>query len=458
MYLEQIFVEGLGHASYLIASDTKEAAVVDARRDIDIYTRKALSHGFKIRYVLDTHVHNDFLSGARDLAESTGAEYVSSAEAGLDFPYRKVRDGDEIGIGEVKLKVLFTPGHTPEHVTYVGIDGARSNVPVMAFTGGDLLVGSVGRPDLLGRELGERLAPVLYDSLYTKILKLEDYVEVLPTHGGGSHCGKGIASTRTSTIGYERRFNPMLQQAGKDDFIRYLLSDSPGIPAYYDHMRPANKTARAPWRLPHPKPLSADEVKQLAGRGAVILDTRSDLSFGSAHLPGSLNIGLGSLLSTWVGWLIPNTSPLVLNLYADSDWDEVVITLARIGYDNVTGYLHGGISAWIEAGLPLQHDRQWSVHDLMQNLGNTELQVLDVRTDAEWATGHIKGAIHIKLEELSQSASALDPLRLVATVCGSGYRASTAASILRQIGFREVTRVIGGMTAWRAAAYPVTGD
>jgi hydroxyacylglutathione hydrolase len=286
VYLKQFFVEGLGHSSYLIGSDyTREAAVIDPRRDVDIYFEEAARAGLAVRYILETHVHNDFLSGARALAERCDAEHIASAEAGLRLPHRGVREGDEIRLGEVLIRVLFTPGHTPEHVTYVVIDTARAEEPVLVFTGGDLLVGSVGRTDLLGKELGEKLAPLLFDSLHQKILKLEDYVEVLPTHGAGSLCGKGIGKKLTSTIGYERRFNRALQIKNRDDFARYVLSGNPGIPTYYRRMRPANIRGPADWSLREPEPLSAEEVRHLAGHGAIVLDIRPAEIFCDGHVP-----------------------------------------------------------------------------------------------------------------------------------------------------------------------------
>ena len=457
MYLEQFFVEGLGHASYLLGSDeTREAAVVDPRRDGDGYVQAAHRAGLTIRYVLETHVHNDFVSGARQLAARVGAEHVASAAAGLQHPHRGVREGDELRLGELRITTLFTPGHTPEHVTYVVADTRRAEAPVLAFTGGDLLVGSVGRPDLLGRELGEQLAPLLYESLFGKILKLADYVEVLPTHGAGSLCGKGIASKRTSTIGYERRFNPALQQPTKEAFVRYVLASNPGIPAYYQRMRPTNQQGPSEWRRPDPRPLAPAAVQHLAGHGAVVLDARPNAAFGGGHVPGAVNVGLGPLFATWVGWLLPHDVPLVLVLERDADWDEAVTALARIGYEQVAGFLWGGIEAWTAAGLPLARVPQWSVHDLRDRLAADRLQVLDVRTEVEWAAGHIAGAVHVPLDQLPARLDALDRRRPTAVLCGSGYRSSVATSLLQRAGFAEVANVLGGMVAWQAAAYPTT--
>lgn len=465
MYLRQFFVEGLGHASYLIASDdTKEAAVIDPRRDVDAYLEAAGEAGLKLRYSLETHVHNDFLSGARVLLERVGAEHVAPAEAGLEFPYHAVREGDELALGELRIKVLFTPGHTPEHVTYVVVDLSRADAPVLAFTGGDLLVGAVGRPDLLGRELGNKLAPLLYDSLHGKILKLEDYVEVLPTHGSGSLCGRGITNKRTSTIGYERRFNPALQKKTREEFVEFVLSGDPGIPTYYRRMRPGNQAGPGEWRQPEPRPLSPEEVQHLAGHGAIVLDARPNVAFGGGHVPGAVNVGLEASFVTWVGWLLPPDVPIVLVLEIAEQWAEAVTALARIGYERIAGYLQGGMAAWTEAALPVEHVPQWSVHELKAALESASEGdrpvVLDVRMESEWDEGRIRGAVHIPLDELPDRAHELDRVRnrAIAVLCGSGYRSSIGTSLLKQRGFAGVVNVLGSMAAWRAARYPTTTE
>ena len=455
MYLQQFFVEGLGHASYLIGSDTtREAAVVDPRRDTRAYLEAAQQAGLRIRYVLETHVHNDFLSGAKALAERLGAEHIASAEAGLRFPHHGVREGDEIRLGELRIRVLFTPGHTPEHVSYVVADTSRAEAPVLAFTGGDLLVGSVGRVDLLGKELGARLAPLLYESLFGKLLRLEDYVEVLPTHGAGSLCGKAISSKRTSTIGYERRFNPALQHTEKDDFVRAVLDGNPNIPAYYARMRPGNQQGAEGFETPEPRPLGPAEVEHAMDHEAVVLDTRSPGAFGSGHIPGAYNVGLSPMLATWVGSLLPADATLVLVLGRESDWNDVVTALGRVGYDRVICYLKGGMAAWQEAGLPLEHMPEIDVAELdRRRRGGGDLQILDVRLQSEWDAGHIPGARHIPLHELPARVKALDRRRPTAVICGSGYRSSIAGSLLKQHDFEPVLNVHGGMTAWNEGGY-----
>lgn len=459
MFLHQFFVEGIGHASYLIGSDqTREAAVVDPNLDLQPYRDLARERGLTIRYALETHLHNDFVSGAASLARQVGATHVASAEAHLSGAYRPVREGDELSLGELRIRVLFTPGHTPEHLSYVVADTSRADAPVLVFTGGDLLVGSVGRPDLLGKELGEKLAPLLYDSLHDKILKLEDYVEVLPTHGAGSLCGRSISSKRTSTIGYERRFNPALQQKTKEAFVRFVLAGNPGIPTYYERMRPLNQHGAAPWQHPEPIALPSAEVAHLIGHGALVLDARTNVAFGGGHLPGAYNVGLDPMFATWVGWLVPPDVPLVLVLESEDRWDEAVTSLARIGYAKVAGYLQGGIAAWVEEARPVADVPQWSVQELSQRLGQENLVVLDVRTDAEWEEGHVQGAVHVPLGDLPNRVGELDSQRPTAVVCGSGYRSSAGTSVLQRHGFATVFNTLGGMAAWEAATFPTIKD
>jgi hydroxyacylglutathione hydrolase len=453
MYLQQFFVEGLGHASYLIGSDqTNEALVVDPRRDIAPYLEAASRAGLRIRYVLETHLHNDFLSGARALAERLGSEHLASAEAGHIFPHRAVRDGDEVRIGELLVQVLSTPGHTPEHVSYVVVDTARAEVPVLVFTGGDLLVGSVGRPDLLGVELGRELAPRLYDSLFGKLLKLEDYVEVLPTHGAGSLCGRSISSKRTTTIGYERRFNPFLQRTAKDEFVDFVLQGNPFVPAYYKRMRPGNLAGCDAFVAAPPLPLSVEDVQHALGHDAIALDTRSPGAFGGGHIPGAYNVGVGPMLATWVGSLLPHDAPMVLVLERADDWEQITNALGRIGYERVIGYLQGGMASWQERGLPLARVAQIDAEELDRwRRTDPALQVVDVRMPSEWETGTVPGARLVTLSDLPGREADLDPERPTAVICGSGYRSSIATAFLRRHGLKKLTNVLGGMAAYDAA-------
>ncbi len=460
MHLEQFFVEGLGHQSYLIGSDTtQEAFVIDPRRDSDIYTRAAREAGLRIRYVLETHNHNDFISGAKELANRHEAAHVASAQAGLHFPFQPVNDGDELQLGELVLRVLETPGHTPEHVSYAVFDTSRSATqPLAVFTGGDLLSGAVGRPDLLGRALGEQLAPQLYDSLHHKLLPLGDGTLVFPTHGTGSLCGRGISATRFSSIGYERLTNPALQQPNKEQFVQYVLTGDPAIPAYYARMRPANQAGPVPFVAPDPKPLSPSDVVHLTGHGAVVLDVRPAVAFGGAHIPGAYHVPMDALLVTWAGWLVPPDMPIVLVMERDSDWPELTATLRRAGFELFAGYLHYGMTLWLEQGLAIESVPQLSPLQSDSERHDAAVQVLDVRTQSEWDEGHIPGAFHLPLgsalpDDLPELH--LDTRRPVVVICGSGYRSSIACSLLQQRGFEQVWNALGGMAAWREAGLPV---
>jgi len=463
MYLEQFFVDGLGHASYLIASESAhEAAVIDPRRDVQIYRDAAAKIGATLRYAIETHDHNDFVSGARILAEADGVEVIASASAGLGYPHRGVRAGDALTLGELSVRVLETPGHTPEHVSYVVTDHSRSELPIVAFTGGDLLVGSVGRPDLLGPALGRTLAPQLYDSLHEQLLKLDDFVEVLPTHGAGSLCGRGISGKRTSTIGYERRSNPAVLQPNKDEFVRFVLSGDPTIPAYYARMRALNQAGSTDWQLPVATPLAPAELARLlAGPAAgrpVVLDVRSPADFAAGHVPGAVNVGAGPMLPTWVGSLLPHDTALVLVLDDVTQWGEIVTGLARIGHEGVRGHLAGGITAWRGAGLPLACVAQSSVDELVGQLRTGPLAIIDVRTDAEWGDGHIAGARHLALNELPGRLGEVPTDATVRVICGSGYRSSIATSLLLRAGRAAIVNVVGGMDAWYAAGHPTTTE
>jgi len=458
MFLKQFFVEGLGHASYLIASEqTKEAAVIDPGREIAVYLDEARAQGLHIRYVCETHVHNDFVSGAAQLAAAVGAEHVAPAEAGLLYPHRAIADGQTLRLGELVITAFATPGHTPEHTSYVVADAGRAPAPELVFSGGALLVGGVGRPDLLGPELGAALAPLLYESVHRKLLRLDDGVLVFPTHGSGSLCGKGIAGTRFSTIGYERRHNPALQQPTAADFVSYVLSGNPGIPAYYRRMRALNQQGPLPWRLPEPRLLPAEQVVEL-GRdgGALVVDARGHLAFGSGHVPGALNVWLGPAFPIWVGWLVPHDRPLAFVFERDADWSEAVRMLLRIGHEAFIGYLPSGMAAVEEAALPLARVPQLPVQEFEAlRARERRLQIVDVRMDSEWQDGHIPGALHVMLGDLPARLGALDPARPVAVYCGSGNRSSIATSLLQRHGFPAVYNVLGGMTAWRAAGYQV---
>ncbi len=418
MFVQQFYVPSLGHYSYLIGDTSSgEALVVDPKRDIKDYLETAQGEGLRIQFIFETHNHNDYVSGSRELAAATGAPLFASTDSGIHHEFQSVKEGDEIQVGSLKVTVMATPGHTPEHVSYTVADTNRTEAPALILTGGDLLVGSVGRPDLLGQALGAKLAPQLYDSLHGKILKLADYVQVLPTHGAGSSCGNNISTTRTSTIGYEKRFNEALQQPTREAFIEFVLKEQPAIPAYYSLMRPANQQGPAVLgKFPELKPLTALEVHKLIGEDYLLIDTRSPAAFGGGHISLSYNIGLGGSFTTWVGSVIGPDKPLIFLLHETTPQklSEIITQLVRIGYEKqLYGYLLGGFEAWVGAGLPIAHLPQISVQELVEELRQgiereqksgqvqEKLQVLDVRSDMEWASGHLEGAVHVPGGELA---------------------------------------------------------
>ena len=458
MHLRQFVVEGLGHISALVADDAQGVcAVVDPRRDIDVYLQEARSRELRITHVLETHLHNDYVSGARELATVTGATHVIGAGAELAYPHRGVRHGDTLDIGSLRVTALDTPGHTPEHVSYAVADRSRADEPVLLFTGGSLLVGAVGRTDLLGMENAEPYARLQFASLHETLLRHEDFVGVLPTHGGGSLCSKDIATTPSSTIGYERRHNSLLGIADVDEFVRTLALDQPAYPRYFGRMRPINQQGPAPLGLlPAPQGLSLERVQELLAGEHQLVDLRSPAEHAVAHIPGSLSIPAGSSFGTWLGWVVPHDRPLVLLLDSVAQWDDAVRQALRIGHERIEGYVHAGFGRWRDAGLPVSSSGRSTVTQLRDDLGNGHRPlVLDVRQHDEFERGHVPGALHLMAGDLQDRLSELPRERPIATICASGYRSSVAASLLQQAGFEQVTWVSGGVPAWRAAGYPI---
>ncbi|MDQ5836917.1 MAG: MBL fold metallo-hydrolase, partial [Acidobacteriota bacterium] len=426
MYFKQFYLGCLAHASYLVGSEG-EAAVVDPQRDVGQYVAEAEGHGLKIKYVVETHLHADFVSGHRELAARTGAEIVFSAEAGARFPHRAVRDGDELKVGQVVLRFLETPGHTPESISVVIIDTEVSDEPQKVLTGDTLFIGDVGRPDLAGARgfTPEAMAAQMYESLHGKLLKLDDSVEVWPAHGAGSMCGRNISKETSSTIGEQRRFNYALAPMPKDEFVRMMTNDLPEAPAYFPADAAINRVGATPLaELPRPSALLAQQVAAYANLGYVVLDVRAAAEFGAGHVPGALNVGLGGQFASWAGALIPLGSPIILVAADDEQVDEAVTRLARVGHETVRGYLRGGVEAWREAGFDLGQVPQVTVSELRRMLDEQpELQLLDVRRPAEYASGHAPRAESSPLgPRLAEEAAGLDRARPLAVICAGGYR------------------------------------
>jgi hydroxyacylglutathione hydrolase len=466
MYFKQFYLGCLAHASYLIGSEG-EAAVVDPQRDVDEYIKEADAHDFKIKYIIETHLHADFVSGHRELSARTGAEIVFSEKAGSTFPHHAVKEGDEIKLGKAILQIIETPGHTPESICILITDTEVSNQPQKVLTGDTLFIGDVGRPDLAGGKgyTPQMMASMMYDTLHEKLLKLSDAVEVYPAHGAGSMCGKSMSKETSSTIGEQRKFNYALKPMAKDEFVRMMTAELPEAPAYFPKDAEINRTgAEALSELPKPKALSPEQVREVIGNTQteslryIILDVRPAPEFGAGHLPDSLNIGLSGQFAIWAGSLIPLSAPIVIVAQSTMQVEEAQMRLARVGIENVKGYLEGGVESWQRTGFELATIPQISVDELNTLLHEqNDLQVIDVRRPPEYASGHVPRAIHAPLSTLAASVRNLsvDPAKPTAVICAGGFRSSAATSILQQHGFANLLNVTGGSSAWINAGYPV---
>ncbi len=458
MYFKQFYLGCLAHASYLIGSEG-EGAVVDPQRDVDQYIIEASSQGLKIKYVIETHLHADFVSGHRELAERTGAEIIFGQKAGATFPHLPVKAGDEMRLGKVVLRFLETPGHTPESISILVIDSEISNEPQKVLTGDTLFIGDVGRPDLVGSKgyTAEQMAGLLYDSIHNKLLKLDDRVEVWPAHGAGSLCGRNISKETSSTIGQQRRYNYALQPIAREEFVKMMTTDLPEAPAYFSKDAEINRSgARLLDELPSPNALTAEEVNKLAQQGATILDVRPSPMFGAGHIPGAVNIGFNGQFASWSGSLLKLDSPVVIVAEDDEQVAGSVTRLARVGIENVKGYLNGGMYAWNVAGLETATIPQIPVDELKHWLDEKrDVQLIDVRQPGEYKGGHAPTSTNAPLAHLGEQASKFDPNRRTAVICAGGYRSSAAASILARLGFRNLFDVIGGTSAWINAGFEV---
>ena len=465
MRIEQYVIEGLGHLSTLLVDDEAGvAAVVDPRRDVDVYLDAARERDLRITEVLETHLHNDYVSGGRELAALTGATHRIGAGAELQYEHRPVRHGETFDVGALRVTALETPGHTPEHVSYSVADTSRADEPVLLMTGGSLLVGAVGRTDLLGAEHAVPYAHDMHRSLHEVLLPHEDFVGVYPTHGAGSLCSTGIASTPFSTIGFERRHNALLAPMDVDTFARALLSGQPTFPRYFARMRPTNQAGPRLLGpvIPASQPMALEQVQAEMDRGALIVDARPPTSWTSGHVPGSVSIPVGSSFGTWLGWVVDADRPTILILEDPGDADAVVRQAYRIGHESMLGHLAGGFHTWVGAGLPVETTGAMTVDQLAGALGGDPEEapfVLDVRQASEFAAGHVLGARHLTAGSLPEELASLPRDKPIAVMCASGYRSSVAASLLDGAGFDNVSWVAEGVPAWQAAGYEVeTGD
>jgi hydroxyacylglutathione hydrolase len=432
---------GLGNSSYLLDLGDGRGLVLDPSRDPGPYLAAAERRGLRLVWTLETHLHADFVSGSRELA-AMGARVVAPAAAGLQFPARRLGDGEELDLGGPSLRALATPGHTPEHLAYLLTDGGR---PLGLFSGGSLLVGTVARTDLISPDRTEELTRALWRSLRERILTLPDDLPVYPTHGAGSFCSAPTGAEPTTTIGREKATNPLLAAHDEDAFVRLLLGGLGSYPRYFLRLRETNRRGPQVYGAAPPPlaPLPPERVRRLLGQGAELVDARPVAAFASGHVPGALSIPLRGAFATWLGWLVPDDRPLVVVLDPDQDRGDLVRQCLKVGYERLAGELAGGMAAWRAAGLP---EARIGLADVADHAGET---VLDVRQDAEFHAGHLPGARHVELGTLS-GADEL-PAGPLAVMCGHGERAMTGASMLQRAGHRDLTVLVGGPGDWSEA-------
>jgi len=461
MYFEQFYLTCLAHASYMIGSEG-EAAVVDPQRDVDLYLKAAEEQNLKIRHIFETHLHADFVSGHKELAARTGAKIYIGAQANAEFPHVTLTDGFEVKMGAVRLRVLETPGHTPESVCLVITDEEKSAQPSAVLTGDTLFIGDVGRPDLSRTHTPRELAGLLYDSLHEKLLALPDAVMVYPAHGAGSLCGRAMRAERSSTIGTERLTNYALQIASREEFVAQLTANLPARPEYFLEDAEINRSgAAALTELPPLPGLSPAEVQQLLRQNANVLDVRPGDEFAAGHVPGSISIALSGQFASWAGGILGIHSKPILVGDTDAPIEEARMRLARVGIEDLRGYLAGGVAAWQKAGLPVAKTAQISPQELNQKLRSGSLwtaDVLDVRREGEWQAGHIAEVQCRALDTFPHELPATDGERPVAVHCKGGYRSMIACSLLERAGHRNVINVAGGFDAWHAAGLPEVAE
>ncbi len=451
MYIEQLYTNCLAEAAYYIESEG-EAAIIDPIRETEPYIALAQKRKASIRYVFETHFHADFISGHIDLAKKVNAPIIYGPQAHTGYEVYNAADGEEFPLGKLTLRVLHTPGHTPESSCFLLLDENRK--PHAIFTGDTLFVGDVGRPDLLDGVMSrEELASMLYDSLNNKIKTLPDATIVYPAHGPGSACGKNIGKETFSTIGDQKKFNYALQDVSREQFIAQVTEGILPPPAYFFEDARINKQGYAPVEnvlAGSKRALSADQFKAAIKRGAVVLDTRKADDFEKGFIRGAVNIGLNGQYAIWVATLLSMKHPLVLVTDPGTE-HESILRLARVGYENVVGYLEGGINGWDE---PLDTVRSISAEQLKGEI-KRETTILDVRKPGEWNTSHLKDARFLPLAEFPKNLNTLDKSKPYIVHCGGGYRSMTAISMMKREGFLDLTNVYGGFTAMVNAGLPM---
>jgi len=454
MLVLQIFTPKIAHSSYLLAGSST-CAVIDPRRDVQVYIDTAKAAGWKITHVIETHLHADFVSGHIDLAQKTGATIYAPDMGKCSFDHEPVSEGDEIVLEDMVLQVMETPGHTPEHVSYAVIDTSRGAQPVAVFCGDTLFVGDVGRPDLFPGRARE-LAEALFSSLHEKLLKLPDFCEVYPAHAAGSLCGRAMAAKRQSTIGYERMYNIALEIDDRETFIASLTTDMPPAPDHFGRCSAIN--GRGPAlvsSLPAPRALPPREFAKLASNGtAVIIDARPYPAFGGQHIADSYSLDLAGNFPTFAGWVVPPDKDILLVTSDAAQVSEAVDWLRRVGMDRTVAYLEGGMAAWAVTGLPMSHAPQLSAEELQEAvLSRPGAVIVDTRAPAEYRSGHVPRSISIQVADLRTRYSELDRSAETVVVCSTGNRSSLGASMLLQKGFTNVKNAAGGVSGFAAAGF-----
>ncbi|HMS42870.1 MAG TPA: rhodanese-like domain-containing protein, partial [Pyrinomonadaceae bacterium] len=442
MKFKQFYLGCLAHASYYIGSET-EAAIIDPQRDIQQYIDEAEANGQKIKYVIETHSHADFVSGHIELAEKTGAEIVFGQRANTEFPTLKVKDGDELNVGKIKLKFLETPGHTPEGITILAENTENADEPVKMFTGDTLFIGDVGRPDLVGSKgfTAEQMGAMLYDSLTEKILPLADETEVYPAHGAGSLCGKSLSKETWSTLGEQKKTNYALKPMTKEEFIKVVAEDQPEVPAYFPVSASQNLKGSVSLKdLPQPVALSTEEIEKFDG---VLVDIRQNSEFGAGHIPNAINIGLGGQFASWAGTLIPIGTSVAIAADTQEQVDEAFMRLARVGIETVKGFILMKDFADDKNTIT-----QVSVEEAKNATAKEGVQFVDVRRVQEYAAGHAPNTVNFPLDILSREIDKLNPDKPTYVICQSGYRSSLGTSVLENAGFTKIFNVTGGTKAW----------
>jgi hydroxyacylglutathione hydrolase len=456
MFHEVVRSEGLAHLSYVVG-DKGEAAVIDPRRDSQVYLDIAYGKGARITHIFETHRNEDYAIGSVDLARRTGAKIYHGKA--LPFTYgNPVAENDTFTLGSMVLKVIETPGHTYESISITVADKAFGEEPVAVFTGDALFIGDVGRTDFFP-DRAEEVAGLLYDSIFRKLLPLGDHVILYPAHGAGSVCGSGIASREFSTLGYERKHNPVLQKTDRKEFMRHKVSEHHYQPPYFKRMEKYNlEGPPALDELPRPVPMSANRFAEAMEGGALVVDARSPEAFAGAHIPGTLSIPL-HMIPGFAGFFLPYDRKILLVTQDAAEVEEAVRYLVRIGYDEVAGYLEGELRAWEMSGRPYASMPVLHARDLERRAASGQkFTLLDVRSEEEWKKGHLPGALHIYLGDLPGQLDKIPKDRVVTTFCASGGRAMIAASILRKNGFTEVEDSLGSMSAWKAIGGKVVAE